>query len=375
MHTSKVVRTTVTALFTLGAAGNVQAEAAEASADSRGTVPQCKTLRCEASVGIGVKFAADVLENSNELDLDMFLKGVEARLAKTNGLMNEHTGLYKFQEYNETKLDDLERHLCFLTEDYPEVSLGQPERYKVNTITQTSDRTCMSDHSLQAILPADARRATGSSGGEYGVYWAAVVDIDYHQCAMTKIRKQDDLEQLVEAAPDSSNGTAGNATEEYQAGTTATEAAEGTPNTQPRIVLSSSDEVSVPIAETNEVLISYRRFNYRAYGSQKKGLLEQTVYDPQYGCDAQNSVENSRHQYQNGAEPLTSFEIMHGWRTRRLPLQGVIPGWREGIKAMKEGQLARLVVDSSKGYGTGGAEGVEPNETLLHEIILHERYR
>ncbi len=54
-----------------------------------------------------------------------------------------------------------------------------------------------------------------------------------------------------------------------------------------------------------------------------------------------------------------------------VPLQDVIPGWREGIPGMKVGGKRRLIVPASMAYGAKGfKQVVPPNSTLVYEIEL-----
>lgn len=54
-----------------------------------------------------------------------------------------------------------------------------------------------------------------------------------------------------------------------------------------------------------------------------------------------------------------------------FPLNGVIPGWTEGVQLMDEGSKARLVIPSELAYGPGGmGNAIGPNETLVFEIEL-----
>lgn len=54
-----------------------------------------------------------------------------------------------------------------------------------------------------------------------------------------------------------------------------------------------------------------------------------------------------------------------------VPLQDVIPGWREGIPGMKVGGKRRLIVPANMAYGAKGfKEVVPPNSTLVYDIDL-----
>lgn len=56
----------------------------------------------------------------------------------------------------------------------------------------------------------------------------------------------------------------------------------------------------------------------------------------------------------------------------QLPVNKLIPGWREAVTTMRIGDHWQLFVPSSLGYGPGGAPDgtIPPNQTLVFDIEL-----
>lgn len=54
-----------------------------------------------------------------------------------------------------------------------------------------------------------------------------------------------------------------------------------------------------------------------------------------------------------------------------FPLNGVIPGWTEGLQLMKEGAKYRFFIPSDLAYGeSGAARVIPPNAALVFEVDL-----
>jgi FKBP-type peptidyl-prolyl cis-trans isomerase FkpA len=53
-----------------------------------------------------------------------------------------------------------------------------------------------------------------------------------------------------------------------------------------------------------------------------------------------------------------------------FPLNGVIPGWTEGLQLMKVGSSYRFYIPSDLAYGESGREGIPPNSVLIFKVDL-----
>jgi FKBP-type peptidyl-prolyl cis-trans isomerase len=53
-----------------------------------------------------------------------------------------------------------------------------------------------------------------------------------------------------------------------------------------------------------------------------------------------------------------------------FPLNGVIPGWTEGLQLMKEGGKCRFFIPPALAYGAQGSGAIGPNEVLIFDVEL-----
>ncbi len=71
----------------------------------------------------------------------------------------------------------------------------------------------------------------------------------------------------------------------------------------------------------------------------------------------------------DGKEFDSSYK--HGGQPVTFPLNGVIPGWTEGVQLMTEGAKYRFYIPSELAYGEQGAGGViGPNQALIFDVEL-----
>ncbi|MDC3058669.1 FKBP-type peptidyl-prolyl cis-trans isomerase, partial [Litorivicinus sp.] len=58
-----------------------------------------------------------------------------------------------------------------------------------------------------------------------------------------------------------------------------------------------------------------------------------------------------------------------------FPLNGVIPGWSEGVQLMKVGSKFQFTIPSALAYGSAGTGPIPPNSVLVFDVELLEIVR
>jgi FKBP-type peptidyl-prolyl cis-trans isomerase FkpA len=122
-------------------------------------------------------------------------------------------------------------------------------------------------------------------------------------------------------------------------------------------------------AKANEDKGDKFRADFAKEKGVKSGLLYQ-VEKPGTGAtpkDSDTVVVNYKGTLVDGTEFDNSY-------TRGEPLSfrldGVIPGWTEGLKHVKKGGKIKLVIPPALAYGKTGVPGIPANSTLVFEVEL-----
>ncbi|HLK55617.1 MAG TPA: FKBP-type peptidyl-prolyl cis-trans isomerase [Chthonomonadaceae bacterium] len=114
-------------------------------------------------------------------------------------------------------------------------------------------------------------------------------------------------------------------------------------------------------------------------GKAAAGKMQKTASGLQYqhlkvGTGASPTAASTvKVNYRGTLEDGTEFDssYKHGGPIE-FPLNGVIPGWTEGIQLMKVGGKIRLVIPGDLAYGPNPppGSGIPPNATLIFEVEL-----
>ena len=67
-----------------------------------------------------------------------------------------------------------------------------------------------------------------------------------------------------------------------------------------------------------------------------------------------------------------TFDASPSGQTVDFPLNGVVPGFSQGIQRMHEGEQARITIPAALGYGAKGTPGgpIPPNADLVFDVEL-----
>ena len=144
-------------------------------------------------------------------------------------------------------------------------------------------------------------------------------------------------------------------------------------------------------SKINEVFNGYleKRHNYKLLANKEKGDkflaanlkkdgVLQTESGLQYKIIEEGDMNNKPSEtdtvvvrYKGTLIDGTVFdETAEGADPARFPLNSVVRGWTEGLQLIGEGGHIELYVPSDLAYGEGGRPGIEPNSTLIFDVIL-----
>ena len=100
--------------------------------------------------------------------------------------------------------------------------------------------------------------------------------------------------------------------------------------------------------------------------------LKHAILKPGSGPEVKTHQEAVVH-YTGWLTNGTEFDSSHN-RGEPYPVvideSSVIPGWHEGLKGMKVGELRQLVIPPDLAYGPEGRGEIPPNATLIFEVEL-----
>ena len=106
-----------------------------------------------------------------------------------------------------------------------------------------------------------------------------------------------------------------------------------------------------------------KAFTKTASGLQYRVLRKGAGATPK----ATNTVKVNYHGWLDGGKVFDS-SYQRG-ESIEFPLNGVIPGWTEGMQLVGEEGMIELEIPSNLGYGARGAGGVIPPNATLHFLV------
>lgn len=100
--------------------------------------------------------------------------------------------------------------------------------------------------------------------------------------------------------------------------------------------------------------------------------LQYEVLTPGIGKANPSATDNVTVHYKGTSIDGKEFDSSYSrGEPTSFPLNGVIPGWTEGVQLMTEGAKYKFYIPSGLAYGENGAGGaIGPNETLIFDVEL-----
>ena len=100
--------------------------------------------------------------------------------------------------------------------------------------------------------------------------------------------------------------------------------------------------------------------------------LQYEVLTPGTGKENPSATDNVTVHYKGTSIDGKEFDSSYSrGEPTSFPLNGVIPGWTEGVQLMTEGAKYKFYIPSGLAYGENGAGGaIGPNETLIFDVEL-----
>ena len=105
----------------------------------------------------------------------------------------------------------------------------------------------------------------------------------------------------------------------------------------------------------------------------ESGLQYQVISEGADGGKSPEAADTVEVHYQGTLLNGTEFDSSYArGQTIEFPLNGVIPGWTEGVQLMSEGDKFRFFIPPALAYGERGTPGgpIGPNEALIFEVEL-----